>query len=443
MPSSQYFSVPLPARDRVRTLRASHDPSRRNKCRRRANPTEEAEDEDGGLSDGANNGPSTPAPAVDAQPTRTPWSALTTDADTVAQYRVAGYSGLEAPLPSHFPHRGGLDCKTRAMTRNDTANELSKLGPPLFVPAPSLHPKSLALQHLSVLTAVMYRCLLEGEYTRAGRAWGMLLRTEMRGRAIDLRSEGRWGIGAEVLLREARRPSEEVGHDREDDDDDDADSSDNSDVDDADKPKAARDRSRPGSWFTREGFKRAKEYYERLILQYPYDKRWAHKVNSLHFYLAMFGLWIYMTQQEREERTTRITRSSAGDVAWDQEQTGSDSAEEIRERELLEAESIASRMDELMLSPPYLDSPELWHLRGMVALWMADLHLPTVSALPQGDDEDIDPRQRYVRGTDLTRRNDELNRAESAFQKVRATGGAVWEGSGHIMHDVREITEDV
>ena len=433
MLSSQYFSLPLLTRDQARTLCASHVQPNRHK-RRRIHPTEK--EDLTGTNEHAKPDEARESPVIEARNARPiSSSAITADPESAEQYRVAGYSGNE-PLPVHFPHRS-LDTDTQP-PRNSSPNSeanlhggLSQLSPPLFI-STSSHVTSLRLHHLSVLTTVMYRCLLEGDYTRAGRAWGLLLRTEMRSRAVDLRPDGRWGIGAEVLLREGL-PSE-VNQD--------LDESSDSDMDDVGKP-TAKDRPISGTWFNREGFAKAKEYYERLILQYPYDKRWASKVNSLHFYLAMFGLWIYVTQQEREKGWTRIAQGPAEDVAWDQEQPSPETAEEIRGRELLEAESIASRMDELVLSPPYLDSPELWHLRGMVALWMADLYLPAVSAFSEGGDKDIDGPVGNAHGTDLARRNDELNRAKSAFQKAHSTGGSVWEGFSRLAHNVEDYTEDV
>ena len=51
---------------------------------------------------------------------------------------------------------------------------------------------------------------------------------------------------------------------------------------------------------------------------------------------------------------------------------------EVRAKELEQAQQIAARMDEIIVSPPYSDSPELLELRGMISLWIADLFVLSV-----------------------------------------------------------------
>ena len=51
----------------------------------------------------------------------------------------------------------------------------------------------------------MIKCLLDGDYARAERAFKLLLSTEILGRLPDLRVRNLWGIGAEILLNRKGR----------------------------------------------------------------------------------------------------------------------------------------------------------------------------------------------------------------------------------------------
>ena len=214
----------------------------------------------------------------------------------------------------------------------------------------------LRKQHLAVVIAILHRSLLAGNYVRAGRAWGMLLRAEAEGRSMDVRKYGRWGIGAEILLfretqlkRKRTEPEGPEEHEK--------------------YHPATRDNfgahQNPPTLFSQEGFSKAKDYYERLILQYPYRKTMPNATSSMQFYPAMFGLWIYAVQETHKSILTGDDGRSA-----DHESINS---RKIRVMTLQSASEIAIRLDELLVSPPYSDQAELWRLRGMVALWTADL----------------------------------------------------------------------
>ena len=296
--------------------------------------------------------------------------------------------------------------------------ELATLSPALF--APGTHPRdgkslelgashhpirpSLRQHHRSILTTVLHRCLLDGDDERAGRAWALNLRTTLHGKPPDLRSHGQWGIGAEILFR---RSTSSVDPEREDEDDD----------------------HHPGTMSSRpEALARVKEYYERLILQYPYHRRsTAHrKATALDFYPAMFAWWIYSTQSRGSQPRPTESESDDGRASEPAEShqsgLGRPQAEfdDRDDQDRIQADAIAARMDEIMLSPPYSDSVDLWHLRGMVARWIADLC--------------IRPPFHDVLG-----REDAIRRARLAFDRVRTAGGTVWNG---LSQDVLEFDVD-
>ncbi|KAI7185515.1 hypothetical protein KC316_g7417, partial [Hortaea werneckii] len=203
-------------------------------------------------------------------------------------------------------------------------------------------------------------------------------RTEIAGRGTDVRQNGRWGIGAELLLRRdqqlpsthrsTRIPgSRDVGEN----------------VDDA--VTYAEPSTKPEeSAFSDKGFRLAKDYYERLILQYPHLPRSGHSsVNAVVFYPALFNIWIFEVQDRsnraRENLETGREKSPPASEPWDSSRDN-EAQTAIRYQELQEGLAIAQRMDDLMLSPPYDASLPLLQLRGMVGLWLADLRRMIVDA---------------------------------------------------------------
>ncbi|KAI9678305.1 MAG: hypothetical protein M1817_006251 [Caeruleum heppii] len=311
--------------------------------------------------------------------------------DTAEQYRVAGLDPSRS-LPEHFPHRGlPRNPSSRAgagdSSLTTTHKQLARLQPPLFVPDASLRPDATKLRrrHLCVLVTILHRCLLEGDYLRAGRAWGLLLRGDGQG-VIDLRSNGTWGIGAEILLRRGTQfttpgdpPAEDVPSD--------------SDIDDEGESPHHHP-APPPRQFSKAGFELARAYYESLILHFPANKHRPHATSSLDFYPAMFGLWIHSAQEERlaAERDLQTYTSPGLDFDMTGERARSRDAQiegadeqhaRIRREELGEAERILARMEELMISPPYADEPGLCRLREMVRKWIEDL-----TEMVPGEDEE-------------------------------------------------------
>lgn len=284
------------------------------------------------------------------------------------QYRVAGHSFHQELPQGQFPHGPPRD-KARKETSSSQLEALADLSTPIYPPQGG-DQGNIRFQHLGVMTAILHRCMLQGDYVRAGRAWGLILRENYRGSPMDARNESRWGIGAEILLRRGRRaPSNSV----------------------------------PGNTtspsFTAAGFAQAKEYYERLILNHPFMKSSPHATSSLHFYPAMFGLWVYVTQensnQAREDITTRLDEDSDEfsddgsdyDPERQRRQRGRKAIAAVRAEELQQARQISIRMDQSLASPPFSDSAELLELRGMISLWIGDLLVSSIPLPAEIDDE--------------------------------------------------------
>ena len=275
---------------------------------------------------------------------------------------------------------------SQIMPSPDIRRELAACQPPLvgafqhgskILSADLLQRKGLRRQHLSALIAVMHRSVLDGEFQRAGRAWGMLLRAELNGQSLDLRKSSRWGLGAEMYLQQ--NPQEFASF-------------------------SGRNRGLGASQlgptqyrksYSLTNFVRTKDYFERLILQYPYRKSFPHLTGPVEFYLALFGLWIRSIIDEqwlavREQLApVSIGKQDREDVAEEHEKLERESPSsrastpEQLDRQrmcrdtLQRIDGLADRLDGLLSSPPYSDNASFWNLRGMVALWIADLTFPS------------------------------------------------------------------
>lgn len=91
----------------------------------------------------------------------------------------------------------------------EAKQQIRSLHPPLHEP-PSFRSDQIGAQeqHLAVINTLVHRFISQGDYARASRAWGLLIRAMPGG--TDVRSHGRWGIGAEILLK---RPAKHNGID--------------------------------------------------------------------------------------------------------------------------------------------------------------------------------------------------------------------------------------
>lgn len=213
---------------------------------------------------------------------------------------------------------------------------------------------------------------------RAGRALGMILRDEVDGKPLDIRQEGRWSIGAEILLlQDADMRSTQWRH--------------------SPSPSEYREKAdqRTRAWPRRKSFKAVKRYYENLIVQYPFQKRDPSAVSSSDFYSAMFRLWISVVRQEvslRDDKARSIEDESDEGFEHDPESRhdlgplidGSRSSEqEVSLTELEQASEIADKLDSIMQTYPYREDPTLQELERIVHLWIEDLQKASTPSIEQ------------------------------------------------------------
>ncbi|KAK3719274.1 hypothetical protein LTR37_004493 [Vermiconidia calcicola] len=352
------------------------------------------------------------SPGADAAP-RTGTTAIH-PVNRTDPYYVAGHPREDQLPPPPFPHAA---VKEPHRPKIPIDEELAALNPPLYVPSAKPEDRST--------------CMLRGDWQRASRAWAILVRAEIAGRGIDIRRNGRWSIGAELLMR--RGVNQSTGEIAQAPGFGDHNSSSvHSEQGHGDEDFTARPQ------FSDEGFKLAREYYERLILQYPHTVQHPHIVNATVFYPALFNIWIYEVQ-DRSKRarelasTEQASYENEGASASDRSSNADRNAQisSIRANELEEALPIAQRMDELLLGPPYDTMPSLLQLRAMVALWLSDLHSDMAtspsSSLDTSFDSDVtSPNGAGVRGLRIERQQalaeSEQQRARDLFNRLAASG---------------------
>lgn len=408
--------------------------------------------------------PSSPAPSANLDYVTS--NPLSLNADETRQYRAAGLE-LDKELPSKtytgFPHRNlpweagfATDGEGQEASRADS-------GIPSVAERAS-KPSHLKVRHLGILTAILQRCLAEGDIPRASKAWALLLRAQVGGKGVDLRSTGYWSVGAELLIRRGEQlpassgPGDE-GTSREDD------------LKGA-QPLNPQD-SGTAAWGTTEGLERAKNYYARLILQHPYKRQYSTAMSALDFWPAMLSCEIYGIQSKHQKSLHNLAmrQSNGNNSASDHEDSFSDEdsdnsgddnlsatqeevyfarrakresraaehqqlriwkkKEELRMHARTATEKVAARMDELMSTPPFVDSHVLHRLRGYLALYIGDLSILTRwEQKIEGESERVSA---WVRRSDAERgevlKAEMIEVARAHFDVAKRRGGDVpeWE----------------
>lgn len=268
--------------------------------------------------------------------------------------------------PRHFPHAP------------------SKSEPAFPLPHRSVSQRNIKKQHLAAVNGVLHRSILEGDYTRASRALELLTKVEYHGRRCDLRRNGWWGIKGELLLQNSTddsvngqpTTSRSVSFSKE---------------------SASQDASQPR--FSEQGLRNAKDYYERLIVQYPYRRQRPKDVSAIEFYPAMINIWILLLQSRLRRcleknpnlKSRRNSANATGSGAFltnndynvDRRTHSSNPSTVIQDgqRELnstiQEVEELLERLQGLLLRDPFDRDGDMLGTHAMVSLWLADLYTDT------------------------------------------------------------------
>ncbi|ORY58247.1 uncharacterized protein BCR38DRAFT_321086, partial [Pseudomassariella vexata] len=335
--------------------------------------------------------------------------------NTLRQFAVAGLSP-EEDVPSkiyrHFPHQPLPDNYTTARDRRgrsrrdrmksatsgSEADVDTDVDDGRWSRAEQQLVKSYShrMKHLNTMTAIMHRCLYDGDIERAKRAFGMLVRTK----EVDIRLNNMWAVGSEILMRDG----EEKRH-----------QSKGKDVlhDDHDEQATEGASSKPPPrWGSAENVETVKRYLEILIQQHPHDPHRPRLTSAVDFWPALFSIEIYSIDAEFKRALHRLDEqldstqdaesdtplSYAGSDDFEMQSLRRDerrkstkwaSKDEIRQDTREAAQQIATRMDQIMENAPYDRHLEILRLRGMVSLFIGDLHLPTRIVEKQGIEDKL------------------------------------------------------
>ncbi|KAJ9131174.1 hypothetical protein NKR23_g11831 [Pleurostoma richardsiae] len=285
--------------------------------------------------------------------------------------------------------------------------------------------------HLGFLTGVVLRCLEEGDIERARRAFGLLRRSEVQGKPVDLRRNGLWALGAEILMREGEGKGGEGG---------------------AGGAQAAE--RVPRRWGAAADIGKVKTYFEGLIRQYPYNRLFPRSVSAVDFWPAMLGCEFYhiytqhrlaLERLEIEAETWEDVEDPIEEPIGYEEEEG-EAVDELRltgrERRLREEKDsikqeilagmrdVAKRMNDLMENQPYSTNLEMLRLRGMVALYMGDLVLPPA---PRSPEEDFEGQ---------SSRDYERDQARRMFRSIVEHGGRLDRWIEHFLDPDGVIEEE-
>ncbi|KAI1420992.1 hypothetical protein F5Y12DRAFT_790582 [Xylaria sp. FL1777] len=190
---------------------------------------------------------------------------------------------------------------------------------------------SARIRHLNTMTAIMHRCLRDGDIVRAKRAFGLLVRT----RDVDVRLGDLWAIGSEILMRDgeedvatssdlkkahfsssssssrkrARGGSYALSYYSDADSDSFA-CSDIADTEDGEEEGGGgeeqdKDKKRnpgpPQRWGTAANVAQVRAYLEALAQQHPHDAKRPHLTSAVDFWPALFGVELYNLDAEMRD----------------------------------------------------------------------------------------------------------------------------------------------
>ncbi|KAK4130780.1 hypothetical protein BT67DRAFT_452232 [Trichocladium antarcticum] len=285
------------------------------------------------------------------------------------------------------------------------------------------------------LTAIIRRCLGEGDVATATRAFGLLARARVYGRKVDLRGDGD-GDGDEG---EGGGEGDGNGDGEEEVDE---------------EREAAR-------------LERLKTYYGYLIQQYPYSKQHPRSTNvELDFHVALYSAEMEAAYAAHGRGLERLQRGDSwggddedamdvdedmgfgadgGDGVDHEEASGrgehlqglSRHELKLREKEnglrlvaLRSMTDIAERMDTAMETVPFSRGPELLRLRAMVALYLGDLNVPPA------------PRSKAEDKASKRARAGQRCKARDLLRKIKEGGGELKDHDEQLLESLESDDED-
>ncbi|KAL2754533.1 hypothetical protein ACRALDRAFT_1070291 [Sodiomyces alcalophilus JCM 7366] len=282
--------------------------------------------------------------------------------------------------------------------------------------------------------------LSRGDIPAAKRAFGLLMRSKVSGKPVDIRRNHYWELGAEILMRERAEEEERKGGQI---------------VEQGEEQK----RRRHQLLYPLSNVPKVREYFETLIRRYPHHLGARRAASALQFYPALIN---YEILQVHTRLTISLADLDAEAEGWDSSHQG-DGEDDHHERgpgyspgvyfhdedpeldptadpfdlgtailrprhpedrvhrardgiyndTIGAMRSLAAQMDRRLEDATFIRSAEMWRLRGTVSLYIADL-LALRHAAPAGQPG---------RETTSAERAAEMEAARTFFLKMVECGG--------------------
>ncbi|KAI1209874.1 uncharacterized protein F4807DRAFT_424719 [Annulohypoxylon truncatum] len=388
--------------------------------------------------------------------------------DTLRQFAVAGLlPEEEVPSKLHplFPHkplpsigkgrRQGARHDSVISTASGVESEDDRGAAKPQDKGTSVRQLTERLRHVSTMTAILHRCLSDGDIARAKRAFGLLIQSKF----VDIRLGGLWAVGSEILMRDGEADEQQSRQPPPP-----------SSPQEQQQAVNEEEQDVTRRWGSAANIDKVRTYFENLIQQHPHDQHRPHLTSALDFWPALFGAEIYNLDAEFRRARRRLEDSFSSsfsedsfmeedgfdaDVSMDVDMDTDEASEthrrhrhdddgggagrdrvrwaardELRSETQGAAERIARQMDATMENAPYASHRGLLWLRANLALFVGDLHIPSRllddgGRAEEGEGEEaLRARAETIeeRGA-LDRRREEQERARTMFRKILDGGG--------------------
>ncbi|KAH7375924.1 hypothetical protein B0T11DRAFT_271230 [Plectosphaerella cucumerina] len=247
-----------------------------------------------------------------------------------------------------------------------------------------------ALRPLAQSVAIF---LSRGDVPSAKRAYGLLMRSKISGKRVDIRRNHYWELGAEILMRE--QPPEEHTW--------------------GPGPAANEEHAKRRLIYPLANVPKVRDYFEDLIRNYPYHKAAKAAASAMQFHPALLSYEMYqahahylqaLEQAEVDAREWRAgiddpdyamadgrdlgepghigddypersqRRRSFGSPSAAQEAQLMQAKDSVRVQALASMRELMERQDRLLEDPSFSRNGELLRLIGLLALYISDLTTP-------------------------------------------------------------------
>ncbi|KAL5614432.1 hypothetical protein BROUX41_004537 [Berkeleyomyces rouxiae] len=231
-------------------------------------------------------------------------------------------------------------------------------------------PEAEARRYLDPMLDAIHILLDRGAVARAQRLFAAMLRLppldDVEAR-MDVRRSGMWAIGAELLMRAGEEERVRVEAEAEA------------------EGRGVRGRRVGRRWGCTRNMPRVREYFQQLILQYPWKLSTSSGLTAKDFWLALLSCEVYDAHIEHVLAQEDIKAQAAqadSDAAEDPDggplrrSTVEEQEEALRARTFAGFSAVLKPVHEMMERLPYARDPQINHMYATALLFAADVTVP-------------------------------------------------------------------